>query len=87
MVEKEVIPEIELNIETDIIVAKTRKLKATWSLEAMQDLDSMHGMNSRFTAAHVILNELGIEMTEEYRQLFEPPTRRTIDDFWRPSKM
>jgi hypothetical protein len=37
------LPEINLNIETDEIVAKTRKLKAVWTTEMAQDIGYLPG--------------------------------------------
>lgn len=36
-------PEIELQIESVEITARTRKLKAVWSYEAQQDLIGLYG--------------------------------------------
>jgi len=40
------LPEIKLNIESCDIVAKNRKLKAVWTIEAAQDLFNWHGIQS-----------------------------------------
>jgi len=35
--------ELDIQFETREIEAKTRKLKASWSLDAMQDIQALHG--------------------------------------------
>ncbi len=73
------IPEVELHIESSVIVAKSRKLKANWTFEAQQDWFAMH------SPGHV--RELTVDMTDGHRKIFQMPDHRTIDDDWSPSKL
>ena len=41
------IPEIDLELKSEAIVAKTRKLKAVWTPELAQDLNAYHSIDAR----------------------------------------
>ena len=40
------IPEIDLELKSEAIVAKTRKLKAVWTPELAQDLNAYHSIDA-----------------------------------------
>lgn len=60
--------EIKLTIESDIIKAQTRKLKAHWSLEAEQDLRWQHNLNIE----SILWREIALTFAiEEQRMLMQ----------------
>jgi hypothetical protein len=59
------LPEINLAIENDSIVAKTRKLKAVWSVESAQDLRSQHNLDAESEITGVLAQEINLEIDRE----------------------
>lgn len=59
------LPEINLAIESEDIVAKTRKLKAVWSYEAQQDLRSQHNLDAEAELTSVLAQEINLEIDRE----------------------
>lgn len=59
------LPEINLVIESEDIVAKTRKLKAVWSYEAQQDLRSQHNLDAEAELTAVLAQEINLEIDRE----------------------
>lgn len=58
-------PEVNLCIESEEIVAKTRKLKAVWSYEAQQDLRSQHNLDAEAELTAVLAQEINLEIDRE----------------------
>lgn len=58
-------PEINMVIESDSITAKTRKLKATWSYEAQQDLRSQHNLDAEAELTQILAQEINLEIDRE----------------------
>lgn len=58
-------PEINMVIESDSITAKTRKLKASWSYEAQQDLRSQHNLDAEAELTQVLAQEINLEIDRE----------------------
>ena len=59
------LPEINLVVESEEIVAKTRKLKAVWSYEAQQDLRSQHNLDAEAELTAVLAQEINLEIDRE----------------------
>lgn len=59
------IPEVNLVVESEEIAAKTRKLKAVWSYEAMQDLRSQHSLDTEAELTAVLAQEINLEIDRE----------------------
>lgn len=59
------LPEINLVVESEEIAAKTRKLKAVWSYEAMQDLRSQHNLDAEAELTAVLAQEINLEIDRE----------------------
>mgnify|MGYP003345083398 FL=1 len=59
------LPEINLVVESEEIVAKTRKLKAVWSYEAQQDLRSQHNLEAEIELTSVLAQEINLEIDRE----------------------
>lgn len=58
-------PEVNLVVESEEIVAKTRKLKATWTYEAQQDLRSQHNLDAEAELTGVLAQEINLEIDRE----------------------
>lgn len=59
------LPEINMVLESEEIVAKTRKLKAAWSYEAQQDLRSQHNLEADAELTAVLAQEINLEIDRE----------------------
>ena len=59
------IPEVNIDIQLTTIEAITRKLKARWSAEAMDDLKAFHGLNAETELVAGISNEIALELDRE----------------------
>ena len=58
-------PEISLPIDSDSVAAITRKLKTSWSLEAAQDLKSVHNVDAEATLTDLMADEMVAEIDRE----------------------
>jgi hypothetical protein len=58
-------PELTLSIDSDSVSAITRKLKTSWSLEAAQDLKSVHNIDAESTLTDLMADEMVAEIDRE----------------------
>ncbi|MEM3097243.1 MAG: hypothetical protein QXU32_00770 [Nitrososphaerales archaeon] len=58
-------PEVTLSIDSDSVSAATRKLKTSWSLEAAQDLKSVHNIDAESTLTDLMADEMVAEIDRE----------------------
>jgi hypothetical protein len=58
-------PEVTLSIDSDSVAAVTRKLKTSWSLEAAQDLKSVHNIDAESTLTDLMADEMVAEIDRE----------------------
>lgn len=58
-------PEVTLSIDSDSVSAVTRKLKTSWSLEAAQDLKSVHNIDAESTLTDLMADEMVAEIDRE----------------------
>lgn len=58
-------PEVTLSIDSDAVSAITRKLKTSWSLEAAQDLKSVHNIDAESTLTDLMADEMVAEIDRE----------------------
>jgi hypothetical protein len=61
------IREMGLTIESKEVIAKTRKLKARWSLEAQQDLAAMHSLDIEEELTDLLAYEISAEIDAEVK--------------------
>ena len=59
------IPEIAFHIEQQAVVARTRKMRALWTLEASQDLRAYHDMDLERELTGLLSQELQLEIDRE----------------------
>ena len=59
------IPEMNLHIEQQAVVANTRKMRALWTLEAAQDLRAYHNIDLEGELTDLLSKELTLEIDRE----------------------
>jgi len=59
------IPEISFNIQQQAVVARTRKMRALWTLEASQDLKAYHNLDLERELTELLSKELTLEIDRE----------------------
>ena len=59
------IAEMNLHIEQQPVVSRTRKMRALWTLEAAQDLRAYHGLNMESELTDLLSKELSLEIDRE----------------------
>lgn len=59
------IPGIDMQLTSSPVLAKTRKLRTRWSLEAAQDLRNLHGLEAEIEQVAASSNELKFEIDRE----------------------
>jgi hypothetical protein len=59
------VPDIDLQLTSAPVQARTRKLRTRWSLEAAQDLRNLHGLEAEVEQVAAISNELKFEIDRE----------------------
>lgn len=66
-------PEIDLQLTSSNVVARTQKLRARWSIEAQQDFEKYHGINAEVELiafmANVIAKEMNYKIIQHIRQV------------------
>jgi hypothetical protein len=74
------IPEIDLELRSETIVAKTRKLKAVWSPELAQDLNAYHSVDAEAELTSMLSDYVAMEIDLEILDMLinAAPTV----DFW-----
>ena len=59
------IPELNLHIEQQPVAARTRKMRALWTLEAAQDLRAYHNLDLEGELTSLLSKELALEIDRE----------------------
>jgi len=59
------IPEIQFHIEQQAVVARTRKMRALWTIEASQDLKAYHNLDLERELTELLSKELSLEIDRE----------------------
>lgn len=59
------IPELNIHIEQQPVVTRTRKMRALWTLEAQQDLKAYHGLSLETELTALLSNEIKLEIDRE----------------------
>jgi len=59
------IPEITFHIQQQPVAARTRKMRALWTMEASQDLRAYHGLDLEKELTELLSNELRLEIDRE----------------------
>ena len=74
------IPEIDLQLKSQAIVAKTRKLKAVWTPELAQDLNAYHSVDAEAELTSMLSEYISMEIDLEILDMLISDAQTT--DFW-----
>ena len=59
------IPELQMHIEQEAVISRTRKMRALWTLEASQDLKAYHNLDLERELTDLLSKELQLEIDRE----------------------
>jgi hypothetical protein len=68
------IPEIDLELKSEAIVAKTRKLKAVWTPELAQDLNAYHSIDAEAELTSMLSEYISLEIDLEILDMLKALT-------------
>tara|TARA_B100001094_G_scaffold75447_1_gene71857 strand:+ start:371 stop:1990 length:1620 start_codon:yes stop_codon:yes gene_type:complete len=74
------IPEIDLQLNSSAIVAKTRKLKAVWTPELAQDLNAYHSVDAEAELTSMLSDYISMEIDLEILDMLIADA--TTTDYW-----
>ena len=74
------IPEIELELKSEPIVAKTRKLKAIWTPELAQDLNAYHSIDAEAELTSMLSDYISLEIDLEILDMLKSNALTT--EYW-----
>jgi hypothetical protein len=74
------IPQIDLELRSETIVAKTRKLKAVWSPELAQDLNAYHSIDAEAELTAMLSDYIATEIDLEILDMLI--ANATTTEFW-----
>ena len=74
------IPEIDLELRSEAIVAKTRKLKAVWTPELAQDLNAYHSIDAEAELTSMLSDYISLEIDLEILDMLKANALTT--DYW-----
>jgi hypothetical protein len=76
------IPEIDLELRSETIVAKTRKLKAVWSPELAQDLNAYHSIDAEAELTSMLSDYVATEIDLEILDMLLQAAPEDTTEFW-----
>ena len=74
------IPEVELELKSEPIVAKTRKLKAVWTPELAQDLNAYHSVDAEAELTQMLSEYISLEIDLEILEMLQQNAFST--EYW-----
>ena len=74
------IPEVDLQLNSSAIVAKTRKLKAVWTPELAQDLNAYHSVDAEAELTSMLSEYISMEIDLEILDMLIQDA--TTNDYW-----
>ena len=74
------IPEIDLELRSEAIVAKTRKLKAVWTPELAQDLNAYHSIDAEAELTSMLSDYISLEIDLEILDMLKANALTT--EYW-----
>jgi hypothetical protein len=74
------IPEIDLELKSEAIVAKTRKLKAVWTPELAQDLNAYHSIDAEAELTSMLSDYISLEIDLEILDMLKSNALTT--EYW-----
>lgn len=77
----DIIPELDIKVQSVAVTAKTRKLKAKWTPELAQDLNAYHNLDAEVELTQILSEQIAIDIDREIlSQLLNDATGATM--FW-----
>ena len=77
----DIIPEIDIKIQSVAVTAETRKLKAKWTPELAQDLNAYHNLDAEVELTQILSEQVALDIDREIlAQLLNEATGATM--FW-----
>ena len=74
------IPEVDLELKSEAIVAKTRKLKAVWTPELAQDLNAYHSIDAEAELTSMLSDYISLEIDLEILDMLK--SNALTVDYW-----
>jgi hypothetical protein len=76
------IPQIDLELKSETIVAKTRKLKAVWSPELAQDLNAYHSIDAEAELTAMLSDYISTEIDLEILDMLIAAVPAITTEYW-----
>ena len=76
------IPEVNLELKSEAIVAKTRKLKAVWTPELAQDLNAYHSIDAEAELTALLSEYVSMEIDLEILDMLLTNAPAATTEFW-----
>lgn len=76
------IPQIDLELKSETIVAKTRKLKAVWSPELAQDLNAYHSVDAEAELTAMLSDYISTEIDLEILDMLIAAAPSITTEYW-----
>jgi len=76
------IPQIDLELKSETIVAKTRKLKAVWSPELAQDLNAYHSVDAEAELTAMLSDYISTEIDLEILDMLIAAVPSVTTEYW-----
>jgi len=76
------IPEVNLELKSEAIVAKTRKLKAVWTPELAQDLNAYHSIDAEAELTALLSEYVSMEIDLEILDMLVTAAPAVTTDYW-----
>jgi len=76
------IPQIDLELKSETIVAKTRKLKAVWSPELAQDLNAYHSIDAEAELTSMLSDYVSMEIDLEILDMLMAAAPSAHTEYW-----
>ena len=76
------IPEINIQMESSAIVAKTRKLKAVWTPEFAQDLNAYHSLDAEAELTSIMSEYISLEIDMEILDMLIEAAPSNQVEYW-----
>jgi hypothetical protein len=76
------IPEVNLELKSEAIVAKTRKLKAVWTPELAQDLNAYHSIDAEAELTALLSEYVSMEIDLEILDMLLVAAPAATTDYW-----
>src|SRR5208337_1749630 len=76
------IPEVNLALQSEAIVAKTRKLKAVWTPELAQDLNAYHSIDAEAELTALLSEYVSMEIDLEILDMLLVNAPAVTTDYW-----